>query len=137
MAAYKQTKVIRKWTGMIKLQLNFIAWRIPWTETLVSYCPWGHKESDATEQLMITCLWRPKFKFRIKLSCTTKYYSLFLWFRPPLSFQNVKPFLGRIWSSLQNPCTSTPTHQSKLARKLSSLNCQRRKRNEQIMKKLK
>ena len=25
------------------------AWRIPWTESLVGYSPWGHKESDMTE----------------------------------------------------------------------------------------
>ena len=28
-----------------------IAWKIPWTEELVSYSPWGHKESDTTERL--------------------------------------------------------------------------------------
>ena len=27
------------------------AWRIPWTESLVGPSPWGHKESDMTEQL--------------------------------------------------------------------------------------
>ena len=25
------------------------AWKIPWTESLVGYSPWGCKESDATE----------------------------------------------------------------------------------------
>ena len=29
-----------------------LAWKIPWTEELgAGYCPWGHKESDTTEQL--------------------------------------------------------------------------------------
>ena len=27
------------------------AWKIPWTESLVSYRPWGRKESDTSEQL--------------------------------------------------------------------------------------
>jgi len=26
-----------------------LAWRIPWTESLVGYSPWGCKESDLTE----------------------------------------------------------------------------------------
>ena len=25
---------------------NILPWRIPWTESLVGYTPWGHKESD-------------------------------------------------------------------------------------------
>ena len=25
---------------------SILAWRIPWTESLVGYTPWGHKESD-------------------------------------------------------------------------------------------
>ena len=33
---------------------SILAWRIPWTETLVGYGPWGHKEVDTTEQLS-TC----------------------------------------------------------------------------------
>ena len=28
-----------------------LAWRIPWRECLVGCSPWGHKESDTTEQL--------------------------------------------------------------------------------------
>ena len=28
---------------------NVLAWRIPWTEGLVVYSPWGCKELDATE----------------------------------------------------------------------------------------
>ena len=26
-----------------------LAWKIPWTERLVGYSPWGCKESDTTE----------------------------------------------------------------------------------------
>ena len=26
-----------------------LAWKIPWTESLVGNSPWGHKESDTTE----------------------------------------------------------------------------------------
>ena len=28
---------------------SILAWRIPWTESLVGYTPQGHKESDMTE----------------------------------------------------------------------------------------
>ena len=28
---------------------SILARRIPWTEELVGYSPWGHKESDTTE----------------------------------------------------------------------------------------
>ena len=28
---------------------NILAWKIPWTEELMGYCPWGLKESEATE----------------------------------------------------------------------------------------
>ena len=30
---------------------SILAWRIPWMEDLAGYSPWGHKESDKTEQL--------------------------------------------------------------------------------------
>ena len=30
---------------------SLLAWEIPWTESLTGYSPWGHKESDTTEQL--------------------------------------------------------------------------------------
>ena len=35
---------------------NILAWRIPWTEKLVGYSQWGHKESDMTEQLTVFTL---------------------------------------------------------------------------------
>ena len=28
---------------------SILAWRIPWTEELAGYSPWGHKELDTTE----------------------------------------------------------------------------------------
>ena len=28
---------------------SILAWRIPWTESLVGNSPWGHKESDMIE----------------------------------------------------------------------------------------
>ena len=33
---------------------SVLAWRIPWTEDLVGYSPWGHKESDRMEQLTLS-----------------------------------------------------------------------------------
>ena len=30
---------------------SILAWRIPWTEDLMCYSPWGHKEQGMTEQL--------------------------------------------------------------------------------------
>ena len=30
-------------------QFSILAWRIPWTEELVGYSPWGHKGLDTTE----------------------------------------------------------------------------------------
>ena len=37
----------RKW----QIHSTILAWRIPWTESLVVYSPWDCKESDKTEQL--------------------------------------------------------------------------------------
>ena len=28
---------------------SILAWKIPWTQSLVGYRPWGRKESDTTE----------------------------------------------------------------------------------------
>ena len=30
---------------------SIVAWRIPWTEKLLGYSLWGHKQSDMTERL--------------------------------------------------------------------------------------
>ena len=35
---------------------SILAWKIPWTWSLVGYRPWGHKESDTTERLHFTSL---------------------------------------------------------------------------------
>ena len=32
---------------------SILAWKIAWTEEPGGYSPWGHKESDPTEQLML------------------------------------------------------------------------------------
>ena len=37
---------------------SILAWRIPWTESLVDYSPWGLKESDMTERLTLSTLQR-------------------------------------------------------------------------------
>ena len=33
---------------------SILAWRIPWTEEPAGYSPWGHRESDTTEQLTLS-----------------------------------------------------------------------------------
>ena len=33
---------------------SILAWRIPWTEELAGYSPWGHKKSDTTVQLTLS-----------------------------------------------------------------------------------
>ena len=43
---------------------SILAWKIPWTEKLVGYSPWGHKESDTTEQLHF----HSHFTFKPKLT---------------------------------------------------------------------
>ena len=35
---------------------SILAWKIPWTRSLVGYHPWGCKESDTTERLLFTSL---------------------------------------------------------------------------------
>ena len=30
---------------------SILTWKIPWTEELVGYSPWSHKELDTTERL--------------------------------------------------------------------------------------
>ena len=43
------------WVGRIPWRREWqptpvFAWRIPWTEDLAGYSPWGYKESDTAEQ---------------------------------------------------------------------------------------
>ena len=33
---------------------GILSWRIPWTDSLVGYSPWGCKESDTTERLTLS-----------------------------------------------------------------------------------
>ena len=43
------------WEGLLEKGMathsSILAWRIPWTEDLLGYSPWGHKESDTTVPL--------------------------------------------------------------------------------------
>ena len=39
-------------------QSSILAWRMPWTEESGGYSPWGCKESDTTEQLRHTDIWK-------------------------------------------------------------------------------
>ena len=49
-------------------QSSILAWKIPWTEELIDYSPWGHKESDTTERL--------HFLFFSLLSLTSFHFSV-------------------------------------------------------------
>ena len=33
---------------------SILAWKIPWTESLMGYSPWGNKESERTERLTLS-----------------------------------------------------------------------------------
>ena len=43
------------WEDLLEKEMathfSILAWKIPWTESLLGYSPWGHKESDTTERL--------------------------------------------------------------------------------------
>ena len=44
--------VVTGWGKCHKKSSPMLAWEIPWTEvSLVCYDPWGHTESDMTQQL--------------------------------------------------------------------------------------
>ena len=38
---------------------SILTWKIPWTEELAGYSPWGYKESDMTEQLTLSLFIQP------------------------------------------------------------------------------
>ena len=40
---------------------SILAWGIPWQRILVGYSPWGHKESDTTEQFPHSLLYKISF----------------------------------------------------------------------------
>ena len=35
-----------------------LAWRIPWMQELVGYSPWGRKESDMAEQILLSLIYQ-------------------------------------------------------------------------------
>ena len=35
---------------------SILAWRLPWTRSLVGYSPWGCKELNMTEQLTLSSI---------------------------------------------------------------------------------
>ena len=44
-------------------QSSILAWRIPYGQrSLAGYSPWGHKESDMTERVYFTSVWRIQLK---------------------------------------------------------------------------
>jgi len=71
-----------------------IAWKIPWTEELVGYSPWGHKESDTTERLHFTSLhlWACVLVLLLYSFWFLSYFSFFLF---SLHFVSVS-----VWVSL-------------------------------------
>ena len=62
---------------------SIFAWIIPWTEEPGGYSPWGHKESDLTEQLT-PFLQMHKICIEFYVVAFTWIYSIFweddLWF---------------------------------------------------------
>ena len=53
---------------------SILAWRIPGTKSPVGYSPWGHKESDQTEQLD-TFTFNPKYPKRKQIRQAKKEHS--------------------------------------------------------------
>ena len=57
-----------------------LAWKIPWTEEPAGlYSPWGHKESDTTQQLGLInysqdnaeVFWKERIIRQVHISCST------------------------------------------------------------------
>ena len=57
---------------------SILAWKIPWTQSLVGYRPWGSKELDMTERLhFVLCIycmhyarcWRYNIRKNRQVSC--------------------------------------------------------------------
>ena len=48
---------------------SILAWRIPWTEELVGYSPWGYKESDTSERLRMSKDREPWASFSDRQGC--------------------------------------------------------------------
>ena len=51
---FKYTPVLIPLEKEVATHSSIFAWRIPWTEELVACSPWGHKESDMTEGLILS-----------------------------------------------------------------------------------
>ena len=56
LSAMKETQVRSlSWEDPLEKEMaahsSILAWKIPWTRSLLGYHPWGHKESDMTERL--------------------------------------------------------------------------------------
>ena len=49
------------WEDLLEKEMathsSILAWKIPWTEELVGYSPWGHKELDTTERHLFYLLY--------------------------------------------------------------------------------
>ena len=54
--------------GMV-IHSSILAWKIPWTESLVGYSPWDHKELDMTERLV-----KKKIQKKSATSDTVQYF---------------------------------------------------------------
>ena len=66
-----------------------LAWKIPWTEELVGCGPWGHEESDTTEQLHF------HFHFHFPaLEEMATHSSVLVWRIPGLGEPGGLPFMG-------------------------------------------
>ena len=44
---------------------SILAWRISRTEEPGSYCPWGHKELDRTERLILSLTFKQEIQIKI------------------------------------------------------------------------
>ena len=71
---------------------SILAWRIPWTESLVGYSPWGHKELDMTEQLNSITAISKKYalnSYWINLHSPCQYKSLCFQPKPVLTSKHI------------------------------------------------
>ena len=76
---------------------SILAWRIPWTEGPGGlYNPWGHKESDTTEQLSINSL------KRVKVPCSQLTWAVFFF----LNLLNAGELPKLYWFALLYTCSS-------------------------------
>ena len=74
---------------------SILAWRIPWTEELVGYSPWGGEESDTTEVAKHTCT----LTFCLQEACVCTYVYSFL----GIEAQSARSSTSRIRNMLSVP----------------------------------